>query len=174
LKRSALTLEKLKAVLTGRLAMRPIAVVDTRVQAPAHYSRILELQWNNDGSYRFVAAHPGVRDVPRAHGKFVFVILRDDPGRIYCGSVNGFGESGPAARFLVEGHTSISGGADILYAGELNFKMGSLVSWSNESGHYQPSAELRNVNIIPWLRRMLPEHKFRPLVFEAPSDDWSF
>jgi hypothetical protein len=37
------------------------------------------------------------------------------------------------------GHTSLSGGADVLAAGEAKFVNGELRSLNNASGHYQPS-----------------------------------
>jgi len=53
----------------------------------------------------------------------------------------------------------------VLFAGELFFKGGQLTSWTNGSGHYTPAASLRSTNLIPAVRRLLPDERF--------ADYWS-
>lgn len=78
--------------------------------------------------------------------------------RVYCGLVD---ELDSYIGFVVEGHTSLSMRAPVLYAGTLQFELGRLVSWSNGSGHYRPPASLASVNLIPAVQRLLPKEKFQ-------------
>ena len=38
------------------------------------------------------------------------------------------------------GHTSLSGGKPVKYAGTMEFSNGKLINWGNGSRHYEPSA----------------------------------
>ena len=50
------------------------------------------------------------------------------------------------------GHTSLTGGAPVKYAGEIHFtKSGLLEWWSNRSGHYEPLASQAS-QAAEWLR----------------------
>ena len=50
------------------------------------------------------------------------------------------------------GHTSLTGGAPVKYAGEIHFtKSGQLEWWSNGSGHYEPLASQAS-QAAEWLR----------------------
>jgi hypothetical protein len=84
-----------------------------------------------------------------AHGLYVFTIKQKEPHILYCALDND-----------VQGHTSISGGSNVDYAGEIVIVNGQLLRWSNNSGHYTPPASRNRVNISPPLRRLLPHEKF--------------
>lgn len=98
--------------------------------------------------------------LPRLHGCFVFVIKSDLPHTILCGFSPFEATNNFQPEFKVGGHTSLSGGEDVLFAGELYFQNASLIKWSNASGHYLPDSGLRHVNLTPYLKLLLPESKF--------------
>ena len=39
------------------------------------------------------------------------------------------------------GHTGLTAGQDVRYAGQMNFSNGKFKSWNNASGHYLPDAK---------------------------------
>lgn len=83
-----------------------------------------------------------------ANGTYVFIVLMSVPWEVRISErVNG-------------GHTAISRGADVYFAGQITFKNGNLVEWNNDSGHYKPdekfSAQIENI---------LPIAKFKKGVF---------
>jgi hypothetical protein len=86
-----------------------------------------------------------------ATGVYTFIILSKSPDIIYCGR-----------REDIMGHISLSRGHDVCYAGEMYFSSnGHLNSWSNDSGHYIPPANLHVTNIHPDLRQLLPPRFFK-------------
>lgn len=64
-----------------------------------------------------------------AEGGYCFVILVAKPDRILVGTR------------ITGGHTTMSQGADVYFAGEIFFEGGALMGWDNESGHYKPRSE---------------------------------
>jgi hypothetical protein len=80
-----------------------------------------------------------------ANGGYCFVVLVAKPRRILL-----------AAR-ATGGHTTISHGAGVLYAGELFFDNGALTNWNNDSGHYRPDELLKRQ-----VEHLLPLEKFTP------------
>jgi len=152
--------DKLEQLYAARLRMVPLRVRGPSPQDPADQFQIFQLERHSEDRYYLIStAHARAR-VPPLHACYVFVILRDDPGRVYCGLVE---ELDSYMGFVVEGHTSLSMRAPVLYAGTLQFEMGRLVSWSNGSGHYRPPASLATVNLIPAVQRLLPQEKFQDL-----------
>ncbi|MCI0152387.1 hypothetical protein KNO81_42090 [Paraburkholderia sediminicola] len=148
-------LERIKRVFAARQRMRPILVVPGSCrQAEALGPQAFELQRVDADHYQLLRTNWVTPEVPPLHGEFIFVILADDPGRIYCG-----GKSLPRP-FRIAGHTSLSARQDVLFAGELRFNAGRLLSWNNFSGHYLPDSALRYVNLIPAVRLQLPGHLF--------------
>ncbi|MCI0151909.1 hypothetical protein KNO81_39390 [Paraburkholderia sediminicola] len=143
--------------LATRRQMRPIPV-DPRssMQRPAMGLQVFELQKDGANNYKFVYRNGETLTPPPPHGVYVFVVLPEEPGRIYCG--------GPLlpAPFQIDGHTSLTDRKDVLYAGELRLFNRRLLSWNHNSGHYRPNGELRHVNLIPAVRLLLPGHLFDP------------
>lgn len=84
-----------------------------------------------------------------ADGKYTYVIKENYPSILFC-----------ALNDKVEGHTSLTFGSKVLYAGELNIVNGRMISWSNDSGHYEPPEERKLRNIHPELRDVLPVRLF--------------
>ncbi|WP_158677590.1 hypothetical protein [Chromobacterium vaccinii] len=84
-----------------------------------------------------------------ADGPFCFTIQSSNPNEVRLGArSNG-------------GHTAISRGADVYYAGEMEFQKGSLQFWSNDSGHYKPNPEDREqISRLP-VASLFPEDKFK-------------
>lgn len=83
-----------------------------------------------------------------ANDWFCFVILTSRPWEIrLCKRVNG-------------GHTAISRGATVYYAGEILFENGKLISWSNSSGHYMPPGDLHEQIQNLAINHLLPNDKF--------------
>ncbi|MCI0151945.1 hypothetical protein KNO81_39615 [Paraburkholderia sediminicola] len=150
-------LERVKRVFAARQQMRPIPVVPRSFrQAEAMGPQVFELQKADTDYYHLLRTNWVTREVPPLHGAFIFVILADDPGRIYRG-----GDCLPAP-FGIDGHTSLTARRDVLFARELSFNAGRLLSWNNFSGHYAHDAAFRHVNLIPAVQILLPGHLFVP------------
>lgn len=95
---------------------------DIRPRQQGHELRL------HQGQYRVVNLDTGASTV--ANGGYVFVITVATPWRVLVGQrTNG-------------GHTAISRGSDVYYAGEIEFNNGILQRWTNSSGHYKPQANL--------------------------------
>lgn len=68
----------------------------------------------------------------------------------------------------VEGHSALTSGlkslkggtTDVMYAGTVYIKDGQPEFWTNSSGHYTPSAELRDTNLTPEVKNLLPAERF--------------
>jgi hypothetical protein len=152
--------DKLEQLCAARLRMVPLHVRGPNPQDPADQFQIFQLERHSEDQYYLIStAHARAR-VPPLHACYVFVILQDDPGRVYCGLAGGLASR---IEFEVEGHTSLSMRAPVLYAGTILFNQGRLVRWTNGSGHYRPPGSLATVNLIPAVRRLLPEEKFRDI-----------
>ncbi|WP_143481924.1 MULTISPECIES: hypothetical protein [Pseudomonas] len=84
-----------------------------------------------------------------ADGWFCYTILISRPWEVRLGErING-------------GHTAISRGAAVYYAGEIEFANGKLISWNNSSGHYMPPENLHKQVQRLKVGHLLPEDKFK-------------
>ncbi len=151
-------------------------IAGSTLQRPATPEQILELRQGPDGRYALTSQHPKRPETFMADGAYVFVIRADDPDKVYLGSVTkGLTSEGKPYAFnrhtnpnWVEGHSALSGGlkslkggtTDVAFAGTVYIKNGQPEFWTNSSGHYQPSAELRHTNLSPAAKKLLPEEKF--------------
>ncbi|UYM14426.1 hypothetical protein [Endozoicomonas euniceicola] len=91
-------------------------------------------------------------------GYYLYVILADHPQQVMIGpdvTNEQFSEEQ-----TIGGHSSISMGGDVLYAGVLDFLHRELIMWNNASGHYLPSAASRFTQLTPNVKRLLPEALF--------------
>ncbi|EJN08016.1 hypothetical protein [Herbaspirillum sp. YR522] len=154
---SAAQRQRLELLFSQRLQPERIKVTNSQIQRPADPLRVLQLQ-QRGSDYTLAPTVEGA-STPVPHGLFMYVILADDPARIHLGVPMGAGTA-DARQFGVQGHTSLSHREDVLYAGDLVLDQGKLVSWSNSSGHYKPKEELRHGNLLPSVKRMLPDEKF--------------
>jgi len=83
-----------------------------------------------------------------AHDGYVYVVMASRPYEVRIGTrAHG-------------GHTAISRGANVYYAGEIMFNHGTLVYWDNNSGHYRPGAAQHNQ-----IKHLLPiaQYQDRPI-----------
>ncbi|EJN08024.1 hypothetical protein [Herbaspirillum sp. YR522] len=150
--------QRLSDLFTARAAMQPISVSYDQPQAPADPWAIFELR-KNGNRYSLVPTVEGATLVPRADGLFIYVVRADDPGRIYVGVPYGR-VAIDDARLAIQGHTSLTQRADVLYAGDFHLRQGRLEFWTNGSGHYRPAADRRQANLLPVVRTLLPEASF--------------
>ena len=95
----------------------------------------------------------------RAEGSYDFVVQK---GKIWA--VKGSSRIGA----LNPGHTEAAAGGRVEYAGQVKFGSskagrGTVVEWSNASGHYAPVSERKFAEAAG-----LPMDKFRPLTGETP------
>lgn len=68
-------------------------------------------------------------------GDFFFVNSVENPSEILCAPYSNYNnETG-------HGHTSLTNGGDVHYAGGITFSNGNMLYWNNHSGHYKPSFE---------------------------------
>lgn len=86
--------------------------------------------------------------VVRANGTYVFTVLMSAPWEVRIGER------------IQGGHTAISRGADVYFAGEITFQNGNLEEWNNSSGHYLPDAKFS-----AQIGNILPIAKFKKGVF---------
>lgn len=160
----------LSQVLATHSAIQPVSLVLFTPQAPARQDQIFTLQRLTPGTLSLVTLQGNAVTMP-PNGRFIFVILMTDPTQIRCARghdpLNEYMSSG--AVDAVEGHTSLSGGLQVLYAGDMLINNGILVSWSNNSGHYQPTPQARRTNLLPHIQLLLPEHLFQPVSFRGSS-----
>ncbi|MET4695914.1 hypothetical protein [Endozoicomonas lisbonensis] len=106
----------------------------------------------------FFPEHTSVNVPVLFDGYYLYAILADYPQQVMVGpdvTNDQFGEEQTVA-----GHSSISLGSDVLYAGVLDFLHGELVMWNNASGHYLPSATSRHTQLTSNVKRLLPEALF--------------
>lgn len=146
----------ISSMLERRLNLQEIGVKNPQPQAPASSSSIFKLRRAGEGSY-YIEDLSGLKlSIP--DGLYLFAITTDEPTTVYCGAP--FGSADANRNSGIQGHTSITKRAAVYFAGELHFRHGSLIRWTNGSGHYLPAASLRSSNLLPPVRLMLPENLF--------------
>jgi hypothetical protein len=129
-----------------------------------HSSKVEKIQWNASSESMFFLRKPGLgkyvmeqagngsTHIP--NGWYNFVIPQDNLTEVICGVP--FQQNHVSQRNIprIVGHTSLSHKGKVLYAGQILFLKGSLLSWNNGSGHYQPglmSAYPPHIGfILPW------------------------
>ncbi|WP_237932781.1 hypothetical protein [Buttiauxella sp. S19-1] len=135
-------------------------------QDPANPEYVYELTRLGNGQYRTINMVTRTGG-PEPDGKgWVFVIMEDAPNIVICGK---------ADYENVHGHTSLTGMMErnikgkiesvergVYFAGELTFRFGKLIRWSNSSGHFLPKRELAFMNIPPSVKYILPIDLFKP------------
>lgn len=159
--------DAIKNIFLSRSKLHPLRVSNLQYQLPAAPRAIFELR-KNGPRYYLVSNETGVST--SAHGVYLYIILATDPGRIWCGATDKTAISNLKPHLSIIGHTSLSKRHDVLFAGELHFSKGHLISWSNESGHYRPPAQLRYSNLLPVVRLLLPNDLFIDYWCMTPSE----
>lgn len=78
-----------------------------------------------------------------ANGHYVFAVVTSRPWEVRVGErVDG-------------GHTAITRGASVYFAGEMSFDNGGMLSWNNDSGHYHPLSALHGQVV-----QLLPQNRY--------------
>lgn len=162
----------------GRTEFVPLKehIAGTTQQRPAAPEQILELNRRPSGRYALTSQDPRDANPFIADGAYAFVIRADEPDRVYVGSMNkGLTPQGKPYPYnlrtnpgWVEGHSALTSGlkslkggtTDVMYAGTVYIKDGQPEFWTNSSGHYTPSAELRDTNLTPEVKNLLPAERF--------------
>lgn len=154
-----------ESILTELMVPIP-QIPDFHVEKEAVSGQIFYVAKNDEDKYELVRKDNGRRY--NLKGVFSYVILPDEPDRIYCGMNNGQQNSKGELNeyrhhnpYYVEGHSSLAQGKDVLYAGDFLFEDGQLKLWTNGSGHYKPIAERRFGNLTEAVKRILPEELFK-------------
>ncbi|TYO94902.1 hypothetical protein [Xenorhabdus doucetiae] len=154
--------EKLEILLSSRFNMikNPLPVQKNKaLQAPAGEELFYILK-KLDGKY--ILSHE-TKAPQIADGQCIFVVTQWDPCNVRC--ARSARDPNYHGNDVVEGHTSISHRASVIFAGTLLFSQGELTCWTNASGHYRPPAEQRYL-LGPYIRRiLLPDEKFSRTLF---------
>lgn len=151
--------QRLDAVFSAHAAIQPIPLVNHAPQTPARKGQIFELQQHSNEDYYLLPTCAENPTLPPVNGVFLYAILANDPTRIMVGAPYG-SITVDNDTFGIQGHTSITDRQDVLYAGEMRFEHGKLTLWTNNSGHYAPAAELRHSNLLPAIKKLLPDTLF--------------
>ncbi len=78
-----------------------------------------------------------------ANGHYVFAVVTSRPWEVRTGErVDG-------------GHTAITRGASVYFAGEMTFDQGGMQRWNNDSGHYHPLSALHGQVV-----QLLPQNRY--------------
>lgn len=116
----------------------------------AHEVPRFRLEMRN-GKWVIVSERGAVRS---ATGNHLFVVAQD--GTIYVTPRR------PPSATQAASHFDLSGGRDVIYAGEIRFSnrnhRGNIVWWNNQSGHFRPGPEFAQ-------QAGLPMDLFRPVTF---------
>jgi len=111
-----------------------------------------------------------------------FIIHGYDPTNIYCltrvnkppraghtslsefvaGKVFNTWDTGSRLKMLLFNDRDSKFRLDVLFAGEIQFEGGKIISWSNDSGHYKPTVTDATLNIPAPLQLILQMSLFRP------------
>ncbi|MGF6098088.1 hypothetical protein [Pseudomonas sp. 18175] len=151
-------------------------IAGSTLQKSATPDQIFELNELSDGRYALTSQDPRYGKFVLRDGAYAFVIRAEEPDKIYVGSMDkGRTPDGKYYRYnahvspqFVEGHSALTQGlqtmkggtTDVRFAGTIYVEGGKPKFWTNESGHYQPPAQLRETNLTPAVKKILPEEKF--------------
>lgn len=151
-------------------------IAGTTLERPATREQILALDRKPGSGYYATSLDPNEPRPFKPDGAYAFVIRVEEPDKVYIGSMNkGLTPEGKRYPFTlrtnpdwVGGHSALTHGlktlkggtTDVLFAGEVYIKNGAIEFWTNGSGHYQPPTELRETNITPAVKNILPDDKY--------------
>ena len=158
-----LTIEQ---VLAFRLQLSRLESVESELQKVAPRRVLCELCRSGETYYLRRTFDNQIIHVTFPH-VFIFVVLPSHPTQVFC--VQGINKSTSdeidSMNFPPEfilGHTSISRNNPVLYAGQLVLENDRLFAWDNFSGHYRPDSFFHEVNFLPPVKHLLPQHKMAP------------
>lgn len=123
--------------------------VESKMQDQLQYSKMKYIRSRAGKYYEInVGSDPKLKT---ADGSFIFVIPLGYPSTVL------FYECTLNSEEI--GHSSLSRGRSVHFAGEAKFNNGELVYWSNSSGHYRPTATA--IHHLSDLIQLLPIAKFK-------------
>lgn len=137
-------------LLKGSISMLP----NKLFQRPAPPTAVFSIEKHGEV---FCSRHKSTGQLELAHGSYLFIVPRDDPGSLLAAhdhNTVGFAESD-----TVDGHSSLSNELPVYFAGTLQFDRGRLCYWSNNSGHYRPAAHTRHL-LLPYLGKLITDELF--------------
>ncbi|WP_073525527.1 hypothetical protein [Pseudomonas fluorescens] len=151
-------------------------IAGTTLERPATAEQILELNRKPGSDYTVSSLDPNDTRPFKPDGSYAFVIRAQEPDKVYVGSMNkGLTPEGKRYPYVrqsnpdwVGGHSALTSGlkslkggtTDVLFAGEVYIKNGNIEFWTNGSGHYQPPTELRDTNLTPIVKELLPNDRY--------------
>ncbi|WP_124379056.1 hypothetical protein [Pseudomonas synxantha] len=144
------TLQAQLNLMKARIAPLP----NKRVQQPAPPGALLTIE--KQGAL-FCARHRVTNAVEPADGPYLFIVPTDEPGILLAARNEPHNSVFPTE--TVEGHTSLSNGLPVYFAGTARFEQGRLRYWSNDSGHYLPPGHSRHA-LLPYLGKLLSDELF--------------
>lgn len=124
-------------------------VVESDLQTHIPFTEMTIFNKINEDTYQ--DAKLNGRDKKLADGLYIFIVPYGYPNIILAKNISSGAVGGV-------GHTSLSKGKRVHFAGEATFVNGILVSWSNGSGHYKVPASA--INHLPQLLNNFPKSKF--------------
>ncbi|WP_340610311.1 hypothetical protein [Xenorhabdus bharatensis] len=150
-----------ETILPNRLNMmnKPLSIhKNMSLQHAANPKSLYYLEKTDNYFLKNYVSHESIL----ANGRYIFVISVNDPLTICCART--VLDSNYHWYDAVDGHTSIGNRQPVYFAGNLLFKQGILLEWSNASGHYKPPEDWRLL-LSPYIRRLLPDSKFKSIKF---------
>ncbi|WP_176083331.1 hypothetical protein [Martelella sp. HB161492] len=140
------------------------------LQAEAKPEQIAQLR--KDGTQYLLDYQEEDRTITRqAEGAYIFVIKSTAPNDVLIGRLNTPDSRREAEAGLeIAGHTSITKGEDILFAGEVLFANGQLSSWTNRCGHYRPMTKSIAASFQPYVQTLLPQRHYKEVIQEDGSE----
>ena len=123
--------------VSARPGMKPIPNIDDVRTRKAHWELV------RIGNAYHIRV-PGQQQTTLANGSYVFAIPTSCPWEVRVGER------------ATGGHTAITRGADVYFAGEIAIENGAIKEWNNDSGHYRPDTVLH-----PQARNLLPLNAYK-------------
>ncbi|WP_210245231.1 hypothetical protein [Martelella alba] len=144
--------------------------VPMSLQEEARPDQIARLR--KDGSqYRLDYNKDGKTKTLSAEGAYIFAIKASAPNEILIGRTHiPHARQALEADLQIAGHTSITKGEDVLFAGEILFCNGVLDWWTNRSGHYRPMTSTVTDSLLPHVQRLLPQGGYKEVMLENGTE----
>lgn len=141
-----------KDALLGEAGGLPIYdIVMSDMQSHLPFGKISSFMKYEDGIYNEVTLGSS-NSSKLADGTYIFIIPQGFPSKILAFNISHATTNG-------YGHTSISRGRPVHFAGEVKFNSGILIEWSNSSGHYRVPSN--SISYLPDLSKFFPKSHYQ-------------